>query len=147
MVLVEGDSSKAKQVEGTMNEIGIQDFYLGGCIQNYDGKLRTSTKTVIDSQELQMKIQAKEDMYLLDVREPDKILKSKIKGSVNIPLVEIFQHGGMGSIPTDKPVVVIYGSGNRATIASYTVAQEGIDFQILEGGINSWNSIIQENNQ
>ncbi|MCH9657122.1 hypothetical protein K0U27_00265 [archaeon] len=36
-------------------------------------------------------------------------------------------------------------SGNRATIASYMLAQEGIDFQILEGGMNSWNSLPQEN--
>ena len=59
---------------------------------------------------------------------------------MNVPLAEIFQPNGMDDIPTDKPVIVICGSGNRATIASYMLAQEGIDFEILEGGINAWDS-------
>lgn len=81
---------------------------------------------------------------MLDVREPDELLESKIDGAVNIPLSEIFQPNGMNEIPTDKPVIVICGSGNRATIATYALAQEGIDFQVLEGGMKSWNSQIEE---
>ena len=80
---------------------------------------------------------------MLDVREPDELLESKIDGAVNIPLADIFKPNGMNDIPTDKPVVVVCASGNRATIASYMLAQEGIDFQILEGGMNAWNAQIQ----
>ena len=81
---------------------------------------------------------------MLDVREPDELLESKIDGAVNIPLSEIFQPNGMNEIPTDKPVIVICGSGNRATIATYALAQEGVDFQVLEGGMKAWNSQIEE---
>jgi len=95
---------------------------------------------VIDSQELTERLANNDDLYLLDVREPSELLESKIDGAVNIPLAEIFQPNGMDQIPTDKPVVVICGSGNRATIATYALAQERIDFQVLEGGMNSWNS-------
>jgi len=52
----------------------------------------------------------------------------------------------LSEIPTDKPVVVICGSGNRATIATYELAQHGIDFQVLEGGIQAWDTYLDENN-
>ena len=144
MVLVDDDGSKAKQAAHVMTEMGIQTFYIDGGMKNLvDDKLVTSSQTIIDSQELQHKIKSNEDIYLLDVREPDELLESKIDGAVNIPLAEIFQPNGMDSIPTDKPVVVICGSGNRATIATYAMAQQGIDFQVLEGGMNAWNSQIK----
>jgi rhodanese-related sulfurtransferase len=141
---VDNDGINAQQVAQSMNGMGIQTFYLDGGMSNLSENLVTSSQTVIDSKELMKRIESNEDMYLLDVRQPDELLESKIDGVVNIPLAEIFQPNGMKGIPTDKPVVVICGSGNRATIASYALAQEGINFQVLEGGMASWNDQIQE---
>ena len=81
---------------------------------------------------------------MLDVRQPDELLESKIDDAVNIPLAQIFEPNGMNEIPTDKPVVVICGSGNRTTITTYALAQEGVNFQVLEGGMKTWNEKIQE---
>lgn len=142
LVLIDNDGSTARGAAQTMTEMGIQTFYLDGGMNNLSENLVSSSQTVINSKELMAKIDANEDLYLLDVRQPEELLESKIDGSVNIPLVEIFTPNGMDSIPTDKPVVIICGSGNRATIASYILAQEGIDFQVLEGGINAWNAQI-----
>lgn len=144
IVLIDDDGIQAKKSALTMTEMGIHTFYLDGGMNNLSENLVSSSKTVIDSKELMEQLASDEDLYLLDVRQPDELLKSKIDGSINIPLAEIFLPNGMDGIPTDKPVVVICGSGNRATIASYALAQEGIDFQILEGGINSWNAQVQE---
>lgn len=142
-VLIDNDGSDAKQTAQTMNDLGIQTFYLDGGMNTVSENLVSRSQTVIDSKELMQKIDANEDLYLLDVRQPDELLESKIDGSINIPMAEIFQPNGMDLIPTDKPVVIICGSGNRATIATYALAQEGIDFQVLEGGMNAWNSEIQ----
>ena len=68
-----------------------------------------------------------------------------ISGSENIPLEDLFDED-LSQIPTDKPVVVICGSGNRATIATYELAQYGIDFQVLVGGIKAWDNYLDENN-
>ena len=136
-VLVDNDGIHAKQVAQSMTEMGIQTFYLDGGMKNVSENIVTSSQTVINSGELMKKLESNEDLYLLDVRQPDELLESKIDGSVNIPLAEIFQPHGMDNIPNDKPVVVICGSGNRATIASYALAQEGIDFQVLEGGMTA----------
>lgn len=83
-------------------------------------------------------------MYLLDVRQSEELEVTMIVGSVNIPLAELFAED-ISEIPTDKPVVVICGTGNRATIATYTLAQYGIDFQILEGGIKAWDKYLKDN--
>ncbi len=143
-VLIDDDGTQAKQTAQTMTEMGVHTYYLKDGMNSLSENIVSSSQTVVDSEELANRLADEEDLYLLDVRQPDELLKSKIDGSVNIPLAEIFQPNGMDDIPTDKPVVVICGSGNRATIASYMLAQEGIDFQILEGGMNSWNSHIQE---
>lgn len=143
-VLVDNDGTKAKQTAQSMTEMGIQTFYLDGGMNDLSENLITSSQTVIDSGELMKRLESDEDLYLLDVREPDELLESKIDGAVNIPLAQIFQPNGMNGIPADKPVIVICGSGNRATIASYALAQEGIDFQVLEGGMTAWNTQIQE---
>ena len=140
IVLIDDDGLQAKQAAQTMNEMGIQTFYLSGGMNNISENLESSSQPVINSQELMMKLTANEDLFLLDVRQPDELLETKITGVVNIPLADIFKPNGMDSIPKDKPVIVICGSGNRATIATYALAQKEIDFQVLEGGMKEWNS-------
>ncbi|QMU53454.1 MAG: hypothetical protein GKS07_11270 [Nitrosopumilus sp.] len=142
-VLIDEDGTKAKQAAQTMTEMGVHAYYLKGGMSSIPENVVSTSQTVVDSKELADRLAADEDLYLLDVRQPDELLQSKIDGSVNVPLAEIFQPNGMDDIPTDKPVIVICGSGNRATIASYMLAQEGIDFEILEGGMKSWNSKIK----
>ncbi len=144
LVLVDEDGTKAKQAAQTMTQMGIKTFYLNGGMNHLSENLVSSSQAVIDSEELMQKITANEDIYLLDVREPDELLQSKIDGAVNIPLSQIFEPNGADEIPTDKPVIVICGSGNRATIATYALAQENIDFQVLEGGMKAWNSDIKQ---
>ena len=139
-VLIDDDGTKAKQAAQTMTEMGMHAYYLKGGMGSISENIVSSSQTVVDSKELADRLVADEDLYLLDVRQPDELLQSKIDGSVNVPLADIFQPNGMDDIPTDKPVIVICGSGNRATIASYMLAQEGIDFEILEDGINAWDS-------
>lgn len=118
-VLIDNDGTQAKQTAQTMTEMGIYAFYLKDGMNNISENIVSSSQTVINSEELADRLAVDEDLYLLDVRQPDELLESKIDGSINIPLVEIFQPNGMDGIPTDKPVIVICGSGNRATIASY----------------------------
>lgn len=139
LVLVDSDGVHAKYIAKKMSNEGIETYFLENGLDNWDKELTitTSAKT-INSEELSLKISANEDLYLLDVREPAELEVTKIESSINIPLSEIFEINGMDDIPTDKPVIVICGSGNRATIATYALAQNNIDFQVLEGGIKAW---------
>ena len=142
IILVDEDGNSSKQTAQTMTEMGITTYYLEGGMNSWNQELVFSSQTTINTKDLLQKIEANEDVYLLDVREPSELLESKIEGVVNIPLSQIFQPNSMSKIPTDKPVVVICGSGNRATIATYALAQNSIEFQVLEGGMKAWNSDI-----
>ncbi len=144
IVLIDDDGTKAKQIAQTITKMGIQTFYLKGGMNDLSETTMSRSPIKINSEELMEKITANEELYLLDVRQPDELLKFKIEDVVNIPLAQIFESNRIDEIPTDKPVIVICGSGNRATIASYALAQNNIEFQILEGGMNSWNSSLKQ---
>ena len=147
VVLVGDSQSNALDSAQIMNDAGITTSYLIGGIDSWDDELSTKvTPTVIDSEELYQQLQNQDDIYLLDVREPSELEVTMISGSTNIPLSDIFVEGNLSEIPTDKPVVIICGSGNRATIATYELAQHDIDFQVLDGGINAWDKYLEENN-
>ena len=147
VVLVDDSQSKASDSAQIMNDAGIKASYLVGGIESWDNALSTkTTPTVIYSEELYRQLQNQDDIYLLDVREPSELDTTMISGSRNIPLSDVFVEGSLSEIPTDKPVIVICGSGNRATIATYELAQHDIDFQVLDGGIKAWDDYLEENN-
>ncbi len=147
VVLVDDSESKALESAQIMNDAGIKASYLIGGIESWDNDLSTKmTPTTTSSEKLYQQLQNQDDVYLLDVREPSELEVTMISGSKNIPLADIFIEENLSEIPTDKPVVVICGSGNRATIATYELAQHGIDYQVLDGGIIAWDKYLEENN-
>jgi rhodanese-related sulfurtransferase len=56
---------------------------------------------------------------LVDVRDPKEVAAGMIKGSVNIPMNELEKK--IGTLPTDKPVVFVCGTGARSGEAYDTV--------------------------
>jgi rhodanese-related sulfurtransferase len=58
-------------------------------------------------------------IMLVDVRDPKEVAAGTIKGSVNIPMNELEKK--IASLPTDKPVVFICGTGARSGEAYDTV--------------------------
>lgn len=130
-----------------MNESGLETYYLEGGVNAWNNPtVNKESPVIISSEDLWRTIQNNEDVYLLDVRQPEELDVTKITGSTNVPLAEIFESQKIKEvIPDDKPVVVICGSGNRATIATYELAKYNIDFQVLEGGMKSWDAYLEKN--
>ena len=58
-------------------------------------------------------------VMLVDVRDPKEVASGTIKGSVNIPMNELEKK--IGTLPTDKPVVFVCGTGARSGEAYDTV--------------------------
>jgi rhodanese-related sulfurtransferase len=58
-------------------------------------------------------------VMLVDVRDPKEVASGMIKGSVNIPMNELEKK--VGTLPTDKPVVFVCGTGARSGEAYDTV--------------------------
>ena len=96
-----------------------------------------SSETEIDVKELKRKMDAKEDFYLLDVREPNEFKIGRIPGSTLIPLGEVPQR--YQEIPKDKEIVVHCKMGGRSAKAAAFLRQQGFkNVKNLKGGILDW---------
>jgi rhodanese-related sulfurtransferase len=87
--------------------------------------------------ELKQKIDSKEDIQLIDVREPYEHSGFNIGGKL-IPLGEIVQH--IDKIATDKPVILYCRKGIRSQVAIQRL-QEKFPFTNLInliGGTEAW---------
>lgn len=101
-------------------------------------------KQPITVQELYERVQRKEDIFLLDVRNLDEYESCRIEGSVLIPMSNIPTN--VKHIPKDKTVVVYCHHGFRsASVIEYLSQNYGFtNLQNLTGGINAWANEIDE---
>ena len=100
-----------------------------------------SNETETDVKELKRKIDAKEDFFLLDVREPNEYQIGKIPGSTLIPLGEVPQR--VEEIPRDKEIIVHCKMGGRSAKAAAFLRQQGYtNVKNLKGGILDWSDKI-----
>jgi sulfur-carrier protein adenylyltransferase/sulfurtransferase len=101
--------------------------------------LRNETET--DVVELKRKMDAKEDFFLLDVREPNEYQIGKIPGSTLIPLGEVPRR--YQEIPRDKEIIVHCKMGGRSAKAAEFLRQQGFkNVKNLKGGILDWSDKI-----
>jgi NADPH-dependent 2,4-dienoyl-CoA reductase/sulfur reductase-like enzyme/rhodanese-related sulfurtransferase len=73
--------------------------------------------------------------FLLDVREPVELAVEHVPGAVNIPLGQL--RGRLGELPSDREILVICRSGQRAYSATRTLLQHGFKARNLSGGMLS----------
>jgi len=100
-----------------------------------------SRETETDVKELKRKIDAKEDFFLLDVREPNEYQIGKIPGSTLIPLGEVPRR--YQEIPRDKEIIVHCKMGGRSAKAAAFLRQQGFkNVKNLKGGILDWSDKI-----
>jgi adenylyltransferase/sulfurtransferase len=101
----------------------------------------TNNETETDVKELKRKIDAREDFFLLDVREPNEFQIGRIPGSTLIPLGEVPQR--VSEIPRDKEIVVHCKMGGRSARAATFLRQQGYkNVKNLKGGILDWSDKI-----
>jgi phage shock protein E len=91
----------------------------------------------ISPNQLNEKMESKEDIFLLDVRTPGEHAAQAIKGSHLIPLQVLGDR--MHELPKDKEIIVYCRVGNRSAYASAFLVRQGFIVKNLEGGIVLWN--------
>jgi rhodanese-related sulfurtransferase len=87
----------------------------------------------ISAKEFRELIKTKENLEIIDVRQPEEYAIIYIKDSKLIPLNEIA--GRMNEIDFTKEVVFLCRSGSRSNIAASIAAAVGHEAKNLEGGI------------
>jgi adenylyltransferase/sulfurtransferase len=90
--------------------------------------------------ELKRRIDAGEDLFILDVREPFEYQIAQIGGKL-IPLNDVPQR--LGEIPREREIIVQCKSGGRSQRAAELLKQQGYPSVVnLAGGILAWSEEI-----
>ena len=143
VILIDEDGSEAKQNATIMARFGFDAHYLKDGFKSWTGQIVKSTQdTTISGDILWNSIRQDNDVFLLDVREPQEFAEFKIPGAVNIPLSQLFMPGSQLQIPKDKKIVTICSHGNRSMVATFALAQNGLESTSLVGGMSLWSQVL-----
>jgi NADPH-dependent 2,4-dienoyl-CoA reductase/sulfur reductase-like enzyme/rhodanese-related sulfurtransferase len=82
------------------------------------------------------------DGFLLDVRNPQEIAVEAVSGAVNIPLPQL--RSRLGELPTDREILVICRSAQRAYFATRILLQNGFKARNISGGMMSRSHSLQD---
>ncbi|EIC28894.1 MULTISPECIES: rhodanese-like domain-containing protein [Methylomicrobium] len=93
--------------------------------------------TTLSASELHERLVQGEDLFLLDVREPQEYRYANIAGSTLIPLRQI--PARIGELDPERHIVVICHHGMRSMQAATYLAHQGFqNIANLTGGIDAW---------
>ena len=91
----------------------------------------------IAAADLKQRLDAGEQIFLLDVRTPEELAEhGMIAGSVNIPIDDLAAR--LAEIPKDQPVVTYCMRGGRAGRAVDLLRENGYTDVASGGGITAW---------
>ena len=143
IILVDEDGLESSQNVNLLAKFGFDAYFLKGGIKSWDKDLvKSSQKTAISNENLWDSLKNKEDVFLLDVRDPMEFSEFKIPGAVNLPLSDLFSEKGFEKIPKNKKIVTICSHGNRSMVATFALAQKGYEATSLVGGMSRWNQVL-----
>ncbi len=79
----------------------------------------------------------REEVQILDVREPFEWEAGRIEGAVHIPLNDLMA-GRTEGLDPEKPVVAYCKTANRSEVARLMLRARGFDAATMEGGSEAW---------
>jgi len=91
----------------------------------------------ISPAEVRSRLQAGEDILLLDVRSHAELDEARIEGAVHIPIGAL--RGRLGELPRDREIVVFSRVSLSAYEASFILRAAGFEnVKVMDGGITMW---------
>jgi len=97
----------------------------------------------IDCRSVKQKLDAKDDMLLVDCRERDEYETASIPRSVLLPMSEIADRLHELESHRDRPIVVHCHHGGRSLRVTHWLRQQGFTLtQNMAGGIDQWSQEI-----
>src|SRR5918994_4036670 len=96
----------------------------------------------ITATELKRRLDAGEDIQIIDVREPNEYAYARIPNSVHIPLGQVLSR--MGEIDPTRETVVHCKMGGRSARAIDALQRSGFKGKLvnLKGGIIGWSNEV-----
>ena len=97
-------------------------------------------KTITTS-ELQARLEAGQEVNLIDVREVGEVEAGHIPGIINIPLGLL--EFRMQELDKNKPYVMVCRSGGRSGQATMFLESQGFDVTNVTGGMLEWEGEVK----
>ncbi len=96
----------------------------------------------ITASELKTRMDASDDIQLIDVRQPDEYAFAKIEGARLIPLGEIMSR--MNELDENRETVIHCKMGGRSARAIEALQQTGYKGSLINlvGGITAWSNEV-----
>ncbi|MCI0691981.1 MBL fold metallo-hydrolase [candidate division KSB1 bacterium] len=105
----------------------------------------------ITAGELKNKLEAGEDVAVVDIRETDEYNDWHIHGSSNIPAYNALTQGRaealtdqIAALPRDRPIVAVCRMGNTSKMAARILESFGYEAFSLRDGIRGWSEVWSE---
>jgi len=78
----------------------------------------------------------REQLDIVDVREPQEWAAGRIEGAVHIPLGDLETR--LDQIDREREIVTVCRSGGRSTKAAELLTSRGFRAESLDGGMQAW---------
>ena len=99
----------------------------------------------ITAEELKERLEAGDDLSVVDIRSEEAYETETIEGSQNLPLREALLEGDLDTVqeyldelPDDEEVVTFCNAGVASEQTAEMLSDQGYDAKALDGGLNSW---------
>jgi rhodanese-related sulfurtransferase len=79
----------------------------------------------------------RDEVQLLDVREPFEWEAGRIEGALHIPLQHVLD-GRTEGLDNDLPVVIYCRTANRSEVARLMLQARGFEAHVMAGGSEAW---------
>lgn len=143
VVLVDEDGTTSARAARFLSRYGLDARHLEGGMAGWTGDvIRGNSDPEILGGDLWKAVHERDDIMILDVREPHEFAEFRIPGAVNIPLSRLFAADIGSSIPSDKKVITVCSHGNRSMVATFALAGMGVESSSLTGGMAGWNQVL-----
>ena len=92
----------------------------------------------IDPDDLAARLEAGEEITVLDVRNADEFAAGHIPGSLHIPYGELAER--LGELPDTAPIAAVCSGGKRSGLAASILQREGYEhvIHVGKGGVGTW---------
>lgn len=104
-----------------------------------------SANQTMTTQELQSKLNAKENFVLLDVRTQEEYNAGYIAGAILLPYDEINEKATIVLPDKEKEIVLYCRSGRRSAIAKKSLLDLGYQKVVDFGGVKRWEGELVRN--
>jgi rhodanese-related sulfurtransferase len=90
----------------------------------------------VEPDEIRARLARGEDVFLLDVREPDEVVEWAYPIGINIPLGQLGDR--LGELPQSVTIVAACHAGGRSAAAANALSEAGWTAENLTGGALAW---------